>query len=113
MGARQVKRPFVCIDRGRFYVRGLPDSVESPGRFETRRAAEVWLEGKADVLAAIRVAEAASGKGAARPCMCCAATFESAGPHNRLCDPCRKRGSAEGQAVSYSFGAMTGRRRSA
>jgi len=113
MGARLVKRPFVTVDRGFFYVRGLPDAIASPGRFDTRRAAEVWLAGKADLLASIREAEAEARKGKQRPCMCCQALFLSDGPHNRLCDPCRKRGSAEGSPVGYSFGAMTGRRKSA
>jgi hypothetical protein len=26
-----------------------------------------------------------------RACMCCSATFDSQGPHNRLCDTCRRR----------------------
>ena len=26
-----------------------------------------------------------------RSCLCCGRTFRSAGPHNRLCDPCRGR----------------------
>jgi hypothetical protein len=25
-----------------------------------------------------------------RPCMCCHATFDSEGPHNRMCDRCRR-----------------------
>lgn len=27
-----------------------------------------------------------------RPCLCCGQTFNSEGPHNRLCGPCRGRG---------------------
>lgn len=113
MARNAPKRSYVCVDRGRFYVRGLPESVESPGGFDSRRAAEIWLEGKADLLAVLHEAELAAGRGKKRSCLCCTETFVSEGPHNRLCDPCRKRGSAEGQAASYSFGAMTGRRRSA
>lgn len=26
-----------------------------------------------------------------RACLCCGASFESAGPHNRLCTTCRKK----------------------
>ena len=26
-----------------------------------------------------------------RNCMCCGAEFDSQGPHNRLCSPCRKQ----------------------
>lgn len=28
-----------------------------------------------------------------RPCMCCRRPFQSEGAHNRLCDPCRRKGS--------------------
>lgn len=113
MAGRVPRQPYVCADRGRFYVRGLPDCVASPGGFASRRAAEVWLEGKADLLALALEAELAAGKGKVRSCMCCERDFTSEGPHNRLCDGCRKRGSAEPMAAGYSFGAMTGRRKSA
>jgi hypothetical protein len=37
-----------------------------------------------------------------RPCLCCDAPFPSEGAHNRLCDPCRARGSEPyNGAVSY------------
>lgn len=26
-----------------------------------------------------------------RPCLCCQTTFNSEGPHNRLCDTCRRK----------------------
>jgi hypothetical protein len=26
-----------------------------------------------------------------RPCLCCQTTFNSEGPHNRLCDTCRRQ----------------------
>lgn len=29
----------------------------------------------------------------ARPCLCCGAVFQSEGPHNRMCTPCRALGS--------------------
>lgn len=32
---------------------------------------------------------AARAKTTKRPCMCCGKTFNSAGPHNRLCGSCR------------------------
>lgn len=92
----------------RFYIVGLPKSVASPGIFETRRAAEVWLKGKAHLLEQI-----AQETRQIRACMCCRTSFESQGPHNRLCDPCRKRGTSEGSPAAFSFGAITGRRKSA
>ncbi|MGV8987611.1 MAG: hypothetical protein ACOH2H_15175 [Cypionkella sp.] len=48
-----------------------------------------------------------------RPCMCCQKPFPSEGIHNRLCPNCRLRGSAEAMPAGYSFGSMTGRRKSA
>lgn len=30
-------------------------------------------------------------KGSPRACLCCGATFKSEGPHNRLCNACRRR----------------------
>ena len=46
-----------------------------------------------------------------RPCMCCREPFPSEGIHNRLCNTCRNRGSAEAMPAGYSFGSMNGRKR--
>lgn len=32
-------------------------------------------------------------RGTVRPCLCCRRPFLSEGAHNRLCDPCRRKGS--------------------
>ncbi len=50
-----------------------------------------------------------------RPCLCCGATFDSEGIHNRLCNPCRGRadpmpstgysGSSDGRKPRRSAGA--------
>lgn len=48
-----------------------------------------------------------------RACMCCGHVFDSEGIHNRMCPPCRHRGSYEGMSNPYSMGSMTGRRKSA
>lgn len=42
----------------------------------------------------------AKAKRGARPCLCCRESFDSEGPHNRMCGPCRLRGD---DTVSYSF----------
>lgn len=47
-----------------------------------------------------------------RPCLCCGTKFMSAGIGNRLCNRCRAAGTAEAMPAGYSFGAMTGRRKS-
>ena len=94
------------INSGAFQISGLPREIADPGTFDSRKAAEVWLLGKIDLLTGPRQRRI-------RSCMCCRSSFESEGPHNRLCDPCRKRGSAEGAAAAFSFGAVTGRRKSA
>ena len=46
-----------------------------------------------------------------RPCLRCGKDFQSKGIHNRMCGDCRHTGSAEADPVGYSFGSMTGRRR--
>ena len=40
-----------------------------------------------------------------RECLCCAVRFLSEGPHNRLCDICRRRGSSEKSPNSFARGA--------
>lgn len=87
-----------------FQIVGLPKSVADPGLFASRKAAEVWLQGKADLLALI-------GQRRPRACLCCGKGFESEGFHNRLCNPCRNRGSAELDPVGYGFGGLRSRRR--
>jgi hypothetical protein len=63
------------------------------GPFVTRAAAD---EAREEAYAARR-----SGV-RVRPCMCCETPFPSEGAHNRLCDPCRKRGAEPyNGAVSY------------
>lgn len=76
---------------------------------------DAWPSRRAATTAAVaRNAAAARAKGKKeRPCVCCGQTFLSEGIHNRLCNSCRKRGSAEAMPVGYSFGSMTGRTRSA
>lgn len=38
-----------------------------------------------------------------RPCMCCGASFVSAGPHNRLCSSCRSRSAGAGSFDTPHF----------
>lgn len=94
------------INSTEFQITGLPPEIADPGTFASRKAAEVWLMGKIDYLTGPRQKRL-------RACMCCRTSFESEGAHNRLCPVCRKRGSAEGAAAAFSFGAVTGRRKSA
>lgn len=53
------------------------------------------------------VAKVAAGH--QRACMCCGKSFESEGPHNRLCGPCRRRGN-DGLPAGFSFAAANGSR---
>ena len=40
-------------------------------------------------------------KAGKRPCLCCRASFASAGIHNRLCDRCRRMDSPQDEARPY------------
>lgn len=119
MADRKPRPPVIREDKnGRVYIIGLPMGFRRPGAFDARRDAKAWLAARAEQLAQFHGEESAQSRRQVsrrqvRACMCCRSSFESQGPHNRLCDPCRRRGSAEGQDVGYSFGAMTGRRKSA
>ena len=84
----------------------VPAGVTDPGLFKTREGAEAWLDANRDQVLAGKQMRS-------RDCLCCGKRFMSEGNHNRMCGPCRHRGSAEGSPVGYSFGAMTGRRKSA
>jgi hypothetical protein len=93
----------------RYFITGLPPSVDNPGIFESRAEAEDWLRAQVDLLADLQRHKLRR----LRPCLCCRAEFESEGPHNRMCDVCRRRSAVDGDAHPYSFGALTGRRKSA
>lgn len=64
-----------------FMVDGLP--TPSP-TFATREEAAIWLAEEMTKQPANRMPRA-------RACMTCGASFMSAGIHNRMCDPCRRR----------------------
>lgn len=70
------------MHNGAFEALGLP--ATSPV-FPTRAAAEVWLRAEMSKMPRARQPQV-------RPCMCCQREFNSDGAHNRLCDPCRRRG---------------------
>lgn len=64
-----------------FEVVGLPDI--SPV-FKVRAEAEKWMRNQL-----ARLPE--SRRPRERTCLCCGRPFESEGPHNRMCNPCRGR----------------------
>lgn len=73
----------LVIERTNFgFVVREPKGAVRAGQFANKWRAEEWqtrLE---------REDEAGKRQ---RPCLCCRATFESEGPHNRLCKDCRRR----------------------
>ena len=50
----------------------------------TKGQVQHWLGSK------LHDAKQAAKKGTKRPCLGCKSPFDSAGPHNRMCDKCRK-----------------------
>jgi hypothetical protein len=66
------------------------------------------LQRAESVKAAQQKKDDAARKRMTRPCLCCSQPFESEGIHNRLCPPCRARGS---EAGSYSVAPRSGRPR--
>lgn len=72
--------------------------------FHSRPEAEKWLRRE---LAKLPEAH----RPRLRPCMCCAREFSSDGPHNRLCDPCRKRGQDVDPSVHSVVRGSRGQRR--
>jgi hypothetical protein len=69
------------ISNKEFHVPCLPID-DDPGTFPDRQAAEEWLARNLENLHSLHQRRT-------RPCLCCGAAFESEGPHNRLCAPCR------------------------
>lgn len=56
-----------------------------PERFTNRDAARRWLE---------RTMREMERQTVERPCLTCGRPFDSEGPHNRMCNECRRRASS-------------------
>lgn len=80
------------LSAGAFHIIGLPVG-EVSSVFPTRTAAEQWLESQLPRLKGISARKA-------RPCLRCSEIFDSQGPHNRMCGPCRAQGD---DTQAYSF----------
>ena len=70
------------IDSHSYQVIGLPEGFHDP-EFKERDLAERWLASHLPQLAPKMQRKI-------RGCMRCKISFQSEGPQNRLCDPCRK-----------------------
>lgn len=90
-----------CFDQRRYLPMAIGDRwivvdlhgvrVAGPvGRAEAQRAAD-----------RLNIELAAREKRGPRPCIRCAREFNSAGIHNRMCDPCRN--AARDDTASYGF----------
>lgn len=88
--------------RGEGWVLILPNG-ETDGRIFANRNSALSAKGQATR----KAAEQSRCK--ERACLRCGDMFLSEGPHNRMCNPCRHHGSAEGEPCS--FGTLHGRRR--
>lgn len=88
----QQKRMVRRVSSHCYQVIGLPGFLESP-EFASRVLAERWLEAKLPGLPSVQARRE-------RPCLCCNATFQSEGAHNRLCNTCR---AANADTRPYSF----------
>lgn len=52
----------------------------------------VGRNGWAEYYVRIEEARLREKRGRQRPCLCCGVSFASHGPHNRMCQDCRRRG---------------------
>jgi hypothetical protein len=71
--------PVILNRRGRWWVEGGDEQL---GPFATYKEAKTARDQEQRAARGITV----------RACLCCRTPFASEGAHNRLCEPCRKRG---------------------
>lgn len=101
-GAGKLTVESVNYGRGLFAV--FSDNSRVSCMFRSRHDAQVKC-------AELQAEHDARSKRGRRACLCCGASFQSAGIHNRMCDGCRKGSDALGLPNSFSFGSANGRRK--